>query len=182
MKCLYQRFYLQNKKMKKYFLFTVYSLLFTVLSCKPNLKNPKPSAGNADFSKFVALGGTFMAGYQDWSLNKTGQTYSIPALLSTEFQMVGGGSFSQPLMPDNSGIGFDSKTWEHKFLKSAYLNYVADCKGVTSLMPIVNSFPISSGGIYTAYMGVIFQNLSVPYAKISDYNNSSLGISGNTNP
>lgn len=157
-------------------------ILSSVFSCKPNLKNPKPSAGDADFSKFVALGGNFMAGYQDWSLNKAGQTYSIPALLAVEFQLAGGRIFSQPLMPDNSGIGLDSKTWEHKFLKSAYLNYAADCKGVTSLMPIVNSFPISSGGIYTAYIGGNFQNLSVPFAKISDYSSKSFGISGNANP
>ena len=42
-------------------------------SCKPNIKVPEPSAGNADFSKFVALGGDFVAGYQDGALYQDGQ-------------------------------------------------------------------------------------------------------------
>jgi len=163
-------------------LFVVFLVL--AFSCKPNLKKPQPSAGEADFSKFVALGGNFMAGYQDWSLNKAGQTYSIPALLAGKFQLAGGGNFNQPLMPDNSGLGLNSKMWENVFFKAAYLNFATDCKGVSSLMPIVNTFPFSSALTvsYLAPQNGSFQNMSVPYAKVSDYNNSALGISGNANP
>jgi hypothetical protein len=165
---------------KIFFVFFVFAF-----SCKPNLKNPKPSSGSVNLSKFVAIGGTFMAGYQDWSLNKAGQTYSIPALLSTEFQKTGGGSLNQPLMPDNFGLGLDSKYWENVYFKTATLNFATDCKGVSSLMPIVNSFPYSSASTYLSHQGGGFQNLSVPYAKISDYNNSALGntvFSVNANP
>ncbi|SIS40227.1 hypothetical protein SAMN05421766_101560 [Zobellia uliginosa] len=61
------------------------------------------SAGSADFSTYVSLGNSLTAGFTDNALFKAGQANSFPNLLSTKFALVGGGSFTQPLMNDNVG-------------------------------------------------------------------------------
>ncbi|SHI69479.1 hypothetical protein SAMN04487911_104196 [Arenibacter nanhaiticus] len=61
------------------------------------------TAGDADFSTYVAVGGSFTAGFTDGALFVAGQTNSFPNLLSQQFSAVGGGSFTQPLMNDNIG-------------------------------------------------------------------------------
>jgi len=64
---------------------------------------PPLTAGSADFSKYVSLGASFTAGYTDGALFKAGQEYSFPNILSKRFATVGGGTFTQPLMNDNTG-------------------------------------------------------------------------------
>ncbi|HEY4800657.1 MAG TPA: SGNH/GDSL hydrolase family protein [Bacteroidia bacterium] len=149
------------------------SLLFT---CKPNLKVPKPSSGDADFSRLVAIGGDFLAGYQDGALYMNGQQYSLPGLLAKNMALAGGGSFAQPLMPDNSGLGLNPKPWESRFETASTLGFKSDCKGVSSLFPLKNNF--NAGGIYLQHQSGNFQNMSVPLAKIAHYNKPALGTSG----
>ncbi|MEE4000075.1 G-D-S-L family lipolytic protein [Tenacibaculum sp. FZY0031] len=60
-------------------------------------------AGSADFSKYVAIGASFTAGFTDNALFKAGQQNSFPNTLAKKFAMVGGGDFTQPLMNDNYG-------------------------------------------------------------------------------
>ncbi|CAM1334192.1 SGNH/GDSL hydrolase family protein [Tenacibaculum aestuariivivum] len=60
-------------------------------------------AGSVDFSKYIAIGASFTAGYTDGALFKVGQENSFPATLSSKFAMIGGGNFTQPLMNDNIG-------------------------------------------------------------------------------
>ncbi|MCF2876062.1 MULTISPECIES: SGNH/GDSL hydrolase family protein [unclassified Tenacibaculum] len=60
-------------------------------------------AGTADFSNYVALGASFTAGFTDNALFKAGQENSFPNILAKKFAMVGGGTFTQPLMNDNFG-------------------------------------------------------------------------------
>jgi hypothetical protein len=61
------------------------------------------TAGSANFSKFVALGESFAAGYSDGALFKAGQEGSYPNVLAQQFALVGGGAFATPLMADNIG-------------------------------------------------------------------------------
>ncbi len=61
------------------------------------------TAGNADFSTYVAVGNSLTAGFTDGALFIKGQQMSMPNLLSKKFAMAGGGSFTQPLMADNNG-------------------------------------------------------------------------------
>ena len=65
------------------------------------------TAGSADFTKYVALGDSFAAGYADNALFKKGQENSYPNIIAQQFALTGGGPFSQPLMNDNVG-GFSS--------------------------------------------------------------------------
>ncbi|MBW1295877.1 G-D-S-L family lipolytic protein, partial [Aquimarina litoralis] len=61
------------------------------------------TAGTADFSNYVALGNSLTAGFTDNALFIAGQENSLPNILSQQFGLVGGGTFTQPLMNDNIG-------------------------------------------------------------------------------
>jgi len=52
-----------------------------------------------DFSKYVAIGASFTAGYTDGALFKVAQENSFPNILASKF----GTDFNQPLMADNIG-------------------------------------------------------------------------------
>ncbi len=165
-----------------------YCLLPTALlfSCKPNLEAPEPEAGDANFSTTIAIGGGFIAGYQDGALYRDGQINSLPSLLAKQFQLAGGGTFDQPLMPDNSGMGFNSRPWESKFVKRSNLKLKTDCKGVTSLSPVKDSLPLSSTAPYfQGVSGNTMRNFGVPFAltkNLFDKNFSKSWQQGNTNP
>ncbi len=61
------------------------------------------SAGEADFSKFVAIGNSLTAGFTDSALFIAGQENSLPNIMAKQFASAGGGEFTQPLMSDNVG-------------------------------------------------------------------------------
>jgi len=68
-------------------------------SCEPEFENEvdaKYTAGDADFTTYVAIGNSLTAGYMDFTVYKSGQQYSFPNLLAQQFSLVGGGSFTQP--------------------------------------------------------------------------------------
>ena len=54
------------------------------------------SAGSADFSKFVAMGSSYTAGFQAGALFDNGQANSLAKILAAQFSCVGGGAFNQP--------------------------------------------------------------------------------------
>lgn len=88
----------------------LYAVLLGFMACSeddtiPNNDIPLPelTAGSADFSNYVAVGASFTAGYADGGLFKAGQEKSFPSTLATQFANAGGGSFTQPLMDDNTG-------------------------------------------------------------------------------
>jgi hypothetical protein len=61
------------------------------------------TAGSANFSKYVALGDSFAAGYSDGALFIKGQEGAYPNVMAQQFALVGGGAFTTPLMADNKG-------------------------------------------------------------------------------
>jgi hypothetical protein len=70
----------------------------------PNSTDGSPlTAGSADFSKYVALGDSFAAGFSDNALFIDGQKNSYPNIMATQFALVGGGNFINPFMADNIG-------------------------------------------------------------------------------
>lgn len=170
--------------MKNLITLSLITLLFA--SCTPEIEMPEPSAGDANFSKMIAVGGNYLAGYQDGALYEKGQRLSIPALLAEQFKLVGGPMFGQALMPDNNGLGVNSKIWESWFVTPSHLGNKTNCQGITSLSPIKNTISVSSATPYLTDMaGNSVQNLAVPFANLSDYMNPSFGYSsnpGNLNP
>ncbi len=155
-------------------------------SCKPKLDIPTPGAGDADFTKCIAVGGDFMAGYQDGALFRDGQARCIPALLDREFELTGRSGFEQSTFSDNSGLGWNAKPWESWYVTASKLNYKTDCEGVNSLMPIWDSVSRSSA---SNYFSNSFSpgncNFSVPFATLQQLFSPALGNSPaaqNTNP
>ena len=65
------------------------------------------TAGTADFSKYVALGDSFAAGFSDNALFMEGQKNAYPNVIAAQMALVGGGEFNTPFMADNIG-GFSS--------------------------------------------------------------------------
>lgn len=78
-------------------------LALSVASCKPKIEPETPQKGDADFTTYLAVGNSLTAGYSDGSLYRSGQINSYPAMLATQFKMVGGGDFKEPLLPGESG-------------------------------------------------------------------------------
>ncbi len=67
----------------------------------PVVVPPEPITGDpgtADFSKFIAIGNSFVAGVQGGALFTDGQNNSLPAIMAKQFAVtgVGGGVFNQP--------------------------------------------------------------------------------------
>jgi lysophospholipase L1-like esterase len=69
-------------------------------ACEPEfeheLSNADYSAGDADFTRYVAIGNSLTAGFMDGTVYRSGQMYSYPNLLAQQFALVGGGAFTQP--------------------------------------------------------------------------------------
>lgn len=76
-----------------------------LIACEPEFNNEVTnasySAGDADFSSYVAVGNSLTAGYMDGTVSRGGQMYSFPNLLSQQFAVVGGGAFTQPSYDDD---------------------------------------------------------------------------------
>ncbi|MCK0123013.1 G-D-S-L family lipolytic protein [Gelidibacter sp. F2691] len=93
----------------KYLLLSAVLVGFTACSDDEYDYNPAPeplpelTAGSVDFSKYVAVGASFSAGYTDNALFLKAQENSFPNILNMQFATVGGGTFAQPLMKDNIG-------------------------------------------------------------------------------
>lgn len=71
----------------------------------PTTPTPEtPDAGTAVFTKFVAVGDSYLAGMQGGALFNAGQASSIPKILATQFATVGGGAFNQPDINHENGF------------------------------------------------------------------------------
>ena len=143
--------------MKKYIVtsFAAAALLMTG-SCDTDFENDVldvvPTAGSADFSRYVAIGNSLTSGYRDNALYLDGQQESFPSMIAQGMKQAGGGDFKQPLMPNNiggfTGLGIAGK------LTLQVVN------GALSPVPSAPGGPLDnivSGGPYN--------NLGVPGAK-----------------
>jgi len=169
-------------------------VLVCLLSCKAKIDGPKLSVGDANFQTTIAIGGNYLAGYQDGALYREGQINSIPALLAERFNEVylqdallsSVTSFKQPLMPFGQGFGLNSKKWESEFISQVTLGYKVDCEGTESLSPLKNLIDLTP---QSAAMQLLvdsgYSNLAVPFATVADLLNPSFGLgydTGNENP
>jgi len=110
--------------------------------------------GSADFTKYVAIGASFTAGYTDGALFKAGQGNSFPNILSQKFEMIGGGAFTQPLMNDNTGGFLFGGNPNPKFQPRLYFNGAGPVR--LAAVPTTEAFTTLSGA---------FNNVGVPGAK-----------------
>ncbi|MBF8963398.1 hypothetical protein I0P70_09085 [Pontibacter sp. FD36] len=129
----------------------------------------QPSAGNADFTRFISIGDSFTAGYADGGLYREGQLNSFPAILAKQFRNVGGGTFTQPLFTEAQRNG------------SGYLRLTGfDAAGNPLLSPVTDYLAIRGTGsnnklLYTKYENPI-QNLGIPGMKLENINMPGYGF------
>ena len=99
------------------------------------------SAGSADFSKFVAIGTSYTAGFQAGALFTEGQNNSLGQILATQFACVGGGEFNQPSIKSEHGYNiFDYAQPSLATLCWEGLNYKAHHRNRTGSFGTVGSW------------------------------------------
>lgn len=154
--------------------------LFLLSSCSKEI--PKPSKGDADFRRVVAIGASVTAGASDYSMFKDGQICSYPNIIAKQLKLVGmEGEFKLPLFQDNMGVGqdYEGGGYSTRFV----IKYERDCQG----NEILKDVPL--GGYYNmttdlqtllSYFINIgaqgpFNNCAVPMAKCYDLVDKSYG-------
>ncbi len=136
-------------KMKKYiFNSLIAATILFAASCKPEIDSPAgTTAGQANFSKYIAVGNSLTSGYADNGLYLEGQKVAFPNLIADKMKSVGGGSFTSPFFTDAQASG------------SGYLQLTALVNGVPTITPVPGA--ALSNGKLTKYSGEI-QNLGIP--------------------
>lgn len=145
--------------MKTRYLLIVFSLLF-LAACQPSIDEFTPSDGSADFSRYLAVGDFWTAGFADGSLYKSGQENSFPSILAGQF-LPSGNDFRQPLMVDDYGFGISTGAPLPKLV----LGYKTDCLGVTGLSPIYPEVQVDPANFASVAANGPFNNLGMPGLK-----------------
>ncbi|WP_118952151.1 SGNH/GDSL hydrolase family protein [Taibaiella helva] len=160
--------------MKKSYLLIAASAALLTFSCKSKIDPEMPSAGQADFSTYVAIGNSLTAGFADGSLYRSGQENSYPNMLAGQFKLVGGGDFRQPLLPGESGWPIAPAAG--RFPKRV-LDIVVDCKGVASLGPkLYSGLPDTAGSAVNIAAGGPYNNVGIPGIRCIDYDVAGYGM------
>lgn len=146
--------------MKRYFYksgLLAFAAVALLTSCDPEIDAPASSRGDLDFTKYIAVGNSLTAGYQDGGLYREGQIKSYPNILAEQFRQVGGGEFVQPLFSENQKNG------------SGYLNLAGFTdKGAPILAPVTTDLALRGttlpGGpaLTKDPNPAVLQNLGVP--------------------
>ena len=148
--------------MKKLYIIGAVACLLS--ACHPNVKvTPKATAGNADFTTYLAVGNSLTAGYADGSLYLSGQENSYPERLFEQFKYVSPNStFVQPLLKTDNGFPGP------KFIMAE----TTHCDGTTTLGPAPYAGHIDTAGNIEHVSGHI-NNIGVPGIRIADYDVAS---------
>ncbi|NQV01566.1 MAG: hypothetical protein HQ542_02895, partial [Bacteroidia bacterium] len=135
----------------------VYILFSLVIlaGCEPKIDELSPNKGSADFTRFVSVGNSMVAGFADGALYFSAQKNSFPNLLAEQFQMAGGGAFVQPVVTSEFGVEYPGSSPRFK------LGYSTDCTGATSLGPVPDIGPRDP----VQPVGYAVNNLGIPGAK-----------------
>jgi len=123
---------------------------------------PSPLRGEADFTKYVAVGNSLTAGFADGGLYRESQQNSYPNMLAAQFRLVGGGNFVQPLFSADSANGSG-------FLRLVRLPQTP-IELVTSVRQVApGAVRATVGGrpLYTKFTGAT-NNLGVPGIRMAD--------------
>ncbi|WP_430817860.1 hypothetical protein [Carboxylicivirga sp. RSCT41] len=129
-------------------------------SCEPNTDDFSPSKGSADFSKFIAIGDSYTAGYTDGALGLRGQEISFSAILGKQLMHVGGASYNQPFVEGEGSIGLTAIDEQGTLNGYFELNIV---NGSLAPVPTVGNPSILGERVYDATN----QNFGVPGAKVT---------------
>lgn len=142
------------------------SLIEDRLENNPLPGEPNYSAGDADFSNYIAIGNSLTAGFMDGALYTNGQIHSFPAILSDQLELVGGGDFLQPNV--NSVNGFNASLSNPQ--QGLILGRTELDVSIPGPVPTIGEFPIP------AFNGdrAAVNNLGVPGIRVADLFSSDL--------
>ncbi|MBP2833521.1 G-D-S-L family lipolytic protein [Aquimarina sp. U1-2] len=130
--------------------------------------------GNADFSKYVAIGNSLSAGFSDWALYRKAQSFSFPKLLSDQLKKVGGGAFKQPLWGDNLGGALlgGQQILENRLVLKGQTTIPVPLPGGNVVQTTVYDIRRAAATPTTRISNILkgpFQNLGVPAAKSYEF-------------
>lgn len=154
--------------MKKIFLSSIAASLLFAVSCQNDFENSTEdvvvTAGDANFSHYVALGNSLTSGYRDGALYSSGQSESYPSMLAGQMKLAGGGEFSQPMMPNDVGgfIGIPGFGGRYNLQLVDKKDYTGAVIG-KSLSPV--QAPAAANLDVIGGAGKYFSNMGVPGAK-----------------
>ncbi len=134
------------------------AMVAMLAACEPNVDEFKPSNGSVDFSKFIAIGDSYTAGYTDGALGRRGQEESFSYILGKQLMYVGSESFNQPLVQSSSSVG--SIELQPGVFNGYYELNVVD--GALTPQPTLGDFEIYNEDAYSADN----QNFGIPGAKL----------------
>ncbi|MFO7615263.1 MAG: hypothetical protein R6W71_11550 [Bacteroidales bacterium] len=146
--------------MKTRYIFFIVAMTM-LAGCKPVIDEFAPSKGEADFSRYIAVGDFWTAGFADGALYKSGQENSFPAILGRQFTHVQGGEFKQPLMLDDYGVGLSTGVPMPKL----ELDFRPDCKGVVGLLPGFADVQVDPANFASIAAGGPYNNIGMPGLK-----------------
>lgn len=142
--------------MKKYILnsFVAAAILFTA-ACKPEIETPAgTTAGQANFSKYIAVGNSLTSGFADGGLYLEGQQVAYPNLIAAKMATVGGGAFTSPFFTADHANG------------SGYLALTALVNGSPTLTQVTDKLAYRDAAKHLdKYSGEI-QNLGIPGMRV----------------
>lgn len=164
--------------MKKIFLLLL-SIAF-LAACERKIDEFQPSANGVDFSKFVAVGNSLTAGYADGALytgDKIGQDASIANIIAKQLGTVGNLGFTQPLMPNATGVGVTMTPVGPYFTTKYTLQYLygkncdGSSDGIVSIRPALLDPTADQATLYADLFGPSpvakpYNNMAVPGATV----------------
>src|SRR5690606_179192 len=118
-------------------------------SCKPEIEGFQPTSGEADFSKYIAVGNSLTAGFADGGLYLEGQQMAFPNLIAEQLREVGGRDFRSPFFAENERNG------------SGYLQLKELVNGQPVMEDVTDNLAYREPGKLSKHMGDI-ENLGVP--------------------
>lgn len=129
----------------------------------PNATTGTPSKGDANFTRYVAVGNSLTAGFADAGLYREGQLNSYPNILAGQFKTVGGGDFVEPLFAENQANGSGYIRLKKLPASAASLPTF----DTTKTQLAIRGQSTTGGALYTKFTDAN-QNLGVPGIRVAD--------------
>jgi len=142
--------------MKRYILNSfVAAIILFAAACKPEIETPAgTTAGQANFSKYIAVGNSLTSGYADGGLYLEGQKVAYPNLIAAKMATVGGGAFTSPFFSEEHSNG------------SGYISLTALVNGTPTLTPVVDKLAIRDAAKHLDKYSSEIQNLGIPGMRV----------------
>jgi len=142
--------------MKRYILNSfVAAIILFAAACKPEIETPAgTTAGQANFSKYIAVGNSLTSGYADGGLYLEGQKVAYPNLIAAKMATVGGGAFTSPFFSEEHSNG------------SGYISLTALVNGTPTLTPVVDKLAIRDAAKHLDKYNGEIQNLGIPGMRV----------------